>query len=68
MKVRVNLAITMNPVLEHFQVFGEIFQKGAAIQGVAKGDVAGICPGNDVIQAVRQINTFRSSHKNSSLQ
>ncbi len=49
MKMRVPQATGMNPALEHLQVFGEIFQKGAAIQAVAKGDVAGIYPGNEVI-------------------
>ncbi len=57
----------MNPALEHFHMFGEVFPKGVAFRAVTKGDVAGICPGNDVIQAVRQINTFRSSHKNAAL-
>jgi len=33
----------MNPALEHFQVFGVVFQKGAAIRAVTKSNFAGIC-------------------------
>jgi hypothetical protein len=62
MKMVFHKTITMNAILKHFRISGEIVKKCPLISTVMEGDIAGVGTGDHMIKGKRQINAFRSRH------
>jgi hypothetical protein len=62
MKMVFHKTITMNAIMKHFRILGEIVKKCPLISMVMEGDIAGVGTGDHMIKGKRQINAFRSRH------